>query len=245
MLPKDLTLEQAKKNYIKAANKGIIKVASKMGISTVQSYRGAQIFEAIGIGKEVIDKYFTGTASRIGGIGLDIIAAESLERHRRGFPPITVDGQVLDAGGQYQWRRDGEYHMYNPDTVARLQHAVRIDSFKAFKEYTDARQRRGRPAAARCAGCCKFKKGNADPDRAGRAGQGDRQAIRHRRDELRLDQQGSARESRDRDEPHRRQEQHRRRRRRPERFTPRLPTATWPTASISRRSSRSPAGGSA
>jgi glutamate synthase domain-containing protein 2/glutamate synthase domain-containing protein 3 len=136
ILPKELTLDQAKKNFIKAANKGIIKVASKMGISTVQSYRGAQIFEAIGIGEEVIEKYFAGTASRIGGIDMEIIAAEALERHRRGFPPVKVDGRVLGAGGQYQWRREGEYHMYNPETVARLQHAVRIESFKAFQEYT-------------------------------------------------------------------------------------------------------------
>ena len=136
LLPKDLSLDDAKKNFIKAANKGIIKVASKMGISTVQSYRGAQIFEAIGIGSEVIENYFVGTSSRIGGIGLDMIAEETAQRHRRGFPPIQIDGQVLAAGGQYQWRREGEYHIYNPDTVARLQHAVRIDSFKAFKDYT-------------------------------------------------------------------------------------------------------------
>src|SRR5207245_1334193 len=110
ILPKDMSLEQAKKNYIKAANKGIIKVASKMGISTVQSYRGAQIFEAIGIGEDVINLYFSGTASRIGGIGLETIAAEALERHRRGYPPIRVDAHVLAAGGQYQWRREGEYH---------------------------------------------------------------------------------------------------------------------------------------
>ena len=151
-----MTLEQAKKNYIKAANKGIIKVASKMGISTVQSYRGAQIFEAVGIGNGVIEQYFTGTSSRIGGIDLDIIAAEATERHRRGFPPIAVDGKVLAAGGQYQWRREGEFHMYNPDTVARLQHAVRIDSFKAFKDYT---ARMNDEATRRCTlrGLLKFK----------------------------------------------------------------------------------------
>src|SRR5438270_936889 len=101
ILPRDLSLEQAKKNYIKAANKGIIKVASKMGISTVQSYRGAQIFEAIGISDEVVDRYFTKTASRIKGVGLDVLATEALERHRRGFPPIQVNGQVLDNGGIY------------------------------------------------------------------------------------------------------------------------------------------------
>jgi glutamate synthase domain-containing protein 2 len=136
MLPKDFTLDQAKKNYIKAANKGIIKVASKMGISTVQSYRGAQIFEAVGISKDLVDKYFVGTASRLNGVGLDIIARESLARHHHGFPPIKVNGEVLESGGFYQWRRDGEYHMWNPDTVAKLQQAVRITGLPTFKEYT-------------------------------------------------------------------------------------------------------------
>jgi len=135
-LPKDLTLDQAKKNYIKAANKGIIKVASKMGISTVQSYRGAQIFEAIGLSSDVIKKFFTSTSSRIAGVGLDVIASESLERHRRGFPPIHVDMKVLANGGNYQWRRDGEFHMWNPETVSKMQQAVRINSFAAFKQYT-------------------------------------------------------------------------------------------------------------
>jgi glutamate synthase (NADPH) large chain len=135
MLPEGLALEQAEGNYIKAANKAILKVASKMGISTVQSYRGAQIFEAIGIAKDVIERYFTNTASRIGGVGLEIIATESLLRHRRGYPPISVDGEVLDDGGQYQWRRDGEYHQYNPDTIAKLQHAVRIESKETYREY--------------------------------------------------------------------------------------------------------------
>jgi glutamate synthase domain-containing protein 2/glutamate synthase domain-containing protein 1/glutamate synthase domain-containing protein 3 len=142
ILPSDLTLEAAKKNYIKAANKAILKVASKMGISTVQSYRGAQIFEAIGLSKRLIDKFFTNTASRINGVDLDVISRESLLRHRRGFPPIRVNGEVLDNGGNYQWRRDGEFHMWNPDSIGRMQHAVRvgitspIDGFKAFKDYT-------------------------------------------------------------------------------------------------------------
>jgi glutamate synthase domain-containing protein 2/glutamate synthase domain-containing protein 1/glutamate synthase domain-containing protein 3 len=142
LLPPDLTYETAKKNYIKAANKAILKVASKMGISTVQSYRGAQIFEAIGLGNDVIDRFFTNTPSRIRGIGLDVIARECLARHRHGYPPIRVNGQVLENGGMYQWRRDGEYHMWNPDSIARMQHAVRIgverpiDGLKAFREYT-------------------------------------------------------------------------------------------------------------
>ncbi|WP_428939875.1 glutamate synthase large subunit [Fontivita pretiosa] len=136
LLPRELTLEQAKKNYIKAANKAILKVASKMGISTIQSYRGAQIFEAIGLSEELIDRYFTHTPSRIKGVGIDVIARECLMRHRKGFPPIEVDQDVLSSGGFYQWRRDGEYHMWNPDTVAKLQHAVRIDSFKTFQDFS-------------------------------------------------------------------------------------------------------------
>ncbi len=135
-LPAETTLDQARKNYIKAANKAILKVASKMGISTVQSYRGAQIFEAIGLSKDVIDQYFTNTASRIGGIPLEVIAREALDRHRRGFPQRHVEVDVLPTGGNYQWRRDGEYHMWNPDSLAKLQHAVRIDSFHTFKEFT-------------------------------------------------------------------------------------------------------------
>ena len=162
LLPKDLALKDANKNYIKAANKAILKVASKMGISTVQSYRAAQIFEAIGLSEEVIDKYFTNTASRIKGVGLEIIAAESLERHRKGYPPIAVDGKVLDTGGNYQWRRDGEYHMYNPDSVAKLQHAVRVESFKTFQEYTKLINDEARH---RCTlrGLLQFKKGNSIP----------------------------------------------------------------------------------
>ncbi len=142
LLPENVTLEQATKNFIKAANKAILKVASKMGISTVQSYRGAQIFEAIGLSGRVIEKFFTNTSSRINGVDLDVIARESLMRHRHGYPPIRVNGEVLDNGGNYQWRRDGEYHMWNPESIGKIQHAVRlgitkpIDGFKAFQEYT-------------------------------------------------------------------------------------------------------------
>ncbi len=126
---------KAEANYIKAANKSIIKVASKMGISTVQSYRGAQIFEAVGIAKGVIDRYFTGTASRIQGVSLGVIAREALMRHHRAYPEVEVEGNTLDGGGNYQWRRDGEYHMWNPDTVAKLQQAVRITGYPTWKEY--------------------------------------------------------------------------------------------------------------
>ncbi|HUB24964.1 MAG TPA: glutamate synthase large subunit [Tepidisphaeraceae bacterium] len=134
--PPELTLDAAKKNYIKAANKAILKVASKMGISTVQSYRGAQIFEAIGLGRDLVDRYFTNTPSRIDGVPLEVIATESLQRHHHAYPPRRVNGQVLDNGGQYQWRRDGEYHSWNPDTIAKMQHAVRVSSFETFQQFT-------------------------------------------------------------------------------------------------------------
>src|SRR6266571_4648367 len=127
----------AVKNYIKALNKGVLKVISKMGISTIQSYRAAQIFEAIGLAKDFVDRYFTWTASRIGGIGLDVIAAEALARHHRAYPERPVGEPELDWGGEYQWRRDGEYHLFNPDTVFKLQHATRSKQYAIFKEYTD------------------------------------------------------------------------------------------------------------
>ena len=203
ILPKDLTLEQAQKNYIKAANKGIIKVASKMGISTVQSYRGAQIFEAIGLAPELIDRYFTNTASRIKGVGLDVIAAESLARHRRGYPPIAVEGEVPTAAANISGG-DGEYHAYNPDTVAKLQYSVRIDSFKAFQEYTALVNDESRRRATHLRACSPVQEGHADSNRSGRAGQGNRQAVRHRRHELRVDLQGGPREPGHRHEPHRR-----------------------------------------
>jgi len=133
---KDVAAEAAVEHYLKAANKGVLKVMTKMGISTVQSYRGAQIFEAIGLNHEVIDRYFTWTASRIEGVGLDVIAEECALRHHHAFEVSPALDGDLDPGGQYQWRRRGEFHMYNPDTIAKLQHAVRAGSYKKFKEYS-------------------------------------------------------------------------------------------------------------
>ena len=129
--PKD-----ACKNFVKASVKGVVKVTSKMGISTIQSYRGAQIFEAIGLHPSVIEKYFTGTASRVGGVGLDVIAREAQMRHQHAFPRRQVNGHVLDVGGQYQWRADGEFHLFNPQTVHALQRACRNNDAKAFREYS-------------------------------------------------------------------------------------------------------------
>ncbi|MGQ0792932.1 MAG: glutamate synthase large subunit [Deltaproteobacteria bacterium] len=126
---------EAVKKYIKAVVKGVVKVMSKMGISTVQSYRGAQIFEAVGLNHVFIDKYFTWTPSRIGGVGIDAIAREALERHARAFGERQVDSKTLDVGGKYQWRHEGEYHLFNPQTVHKLQYACRANSYRAFKEY--------------------------------------------------------------------------------------------------------------
>ncbi len=128
--------ETAVANYIVAMNKGILKVMSKMGISTVQSYCGAQIFEAVGLKSDFVDKYFAKTATRVEGIGIDVIAEEVLARHARAYPDREVRVKDLDTGGEYQWRRDGEYHLFNPDTVFKLQHATRSGQWKIYKEYT-------------------------------------------------------------------------------------------------------------
>ena len=133
----DIAYYDAVKGYIKSATKGVIKVMAKMGISTIKSYRGAQIFEAIGIKQEVVDKYFTWTDTRVEGIGLDVIAREALMRHRRAYPDIPVDNRTLDVGGQYQWRQEGEYHLFNPKTIHKLQLATRTNDYEVYKEYAE------------------------------------------------------------------------------------------------------------
>jgi glutamate synthase (NADPH/NADH) large chain/glutamate synthase (ferredoxin) len=122
-VPIPLTPEHAAQNTVKAIGKGLLKTISKMGISTIQSYRGAQIFEAVGLERGLIDRHFTGTASRIGGVGLNVLAQEALQRHARAYP--TPHDELLPVGGVYAWRRDGEHHMWNPETIALVQHAVR------------------------------------------------------------------------------------------------------------------------
>ncbi len=127
---------RAVKNYTKAVEKGVVKIMSKMGISTVQSYRGAQIFEAIGLGSAIVDRYFTGTPSRVGGIGLDILAQEIKTRHEQAFPRRGTNGRHLDDGGQYQWRQGAELHLFNPQTVHKLQYACRTGNYEVFKQYS-------------------------------------------------------------------------------------------------------------
>jgi glutamate synthase (NADPH/NADH) large chain len=134
----NVTVRKASKNYLKAAGKGVLKIMSKMGISTVASYTGAQVFEAIGLSQDLVAEYFTGTTTRLGGVGLDVLAAEVLAHHERAYPnrPTERAHRELDTGGEYQWRREGEYHLFNPDTVFRLQHATRTKRYDIFKQYT-------------------------------------------------------------------------------------------------------------
>ena len=129
---------KAVKHYIKAAGKGVLKVMSKMGVSTVASYTGAQIFEAIGLGRELVDEYFTGTVSRLGGIGLDELAKEVAARHATAHPsrPEERAHRQLELGGEYQWRREGDIHLFNPETVFKLQHATRAGRYDIFQQYT-------------------------------------------------------------------------------------------------------------
>jgi len=138
-LPDGVSPEEAVDRVIKAIGKGLLKILSKMGISTIRSYTGAQIFEAVGVRKDVIDRHFTGTPSRVEGIGLDAIAREALDRHARAYPAAV--SELLPAGGLYAWRRRGEYHGWNPETIATLQHAARgedgADSYRRFATYVN------------------------------------------------------------------------------------------------------------
>ncbi len=135
-LPEATDASAAQKNYIKATNKGLLKIISKMGISTIHSYCGAQIFEAVGLSQELVDKYFTWTASRIGGISTESIENDALRRHQRAYPATEAAANPdLEAGGFYYWRRDGEYHMWNPDTIAKLQYASSANDAKAYEEF--------------------------------------------------------------------------------------------------------------
>ena len=136
LLPQDLPREEAEKRIVTAIGKGLLKTLSKMGISTIQSYCGAQIFEAVGLEPNVIDQFFTGTASRIGGVGLEQLSTEAMERHFRAYP--RTDRELLPVGGVLQWRRDGELHVWNPDSIAKLQHAVEGvngDRHESYEEF--------------------------------------------------------------------------------------------------------------
>ena len=136
-LPEGMNADTALHNYIKAINKGLLKTGSKMGISTLQSYRGAQVFEAIGLNRGLVARYFTGTASRLEGVGLEVLAREAQMKHEHAFRPVGNFEPELRVGGSYQYRVGGEHHLLNPLTISKLQHAVREANPKTFKEYTD------------------------------------------------------------------------------------------------------------
>ncbi len=134
-LPESMSAEQAQQRAVKGIAKGLLKTMSKMGISTISSYCGAQIFEAVGLAPELVERYFTGTPSRIGGIGADVLAREALDRHARAYPGSP--DALLPVSGLYAWRRDGEHHQWNPETIARLQHAVRSGGWEAYEAYAE------------------------------------------------------------------------------------------------------------
>jgi glutamate synthase (NADPH) large chain len=135
LLPPTVDCARAEDLYVQALVKGLRKTIARMGISTIQSYCGAQIFECLGIDKSVIDRFFPNTASRIGGIGIDVIAAEALARHERAFPDIRITPPTLEDRGEYRWRRDGEHHQWNPEVIGALQHAVKSGDESAFRTY--------------------------------------------------------------------------------------------------------------
>src|ERR1044071_3902099 len=139
--------KKADLNFVKAASKGVIKVMSKMGISSLQSYRGAQVFEALGLRQDVIDDYFTGTSSRVGGVGLSVIAQEVLKRHAAAYSGRSANGHTLDTDGLYQWRAEGESHLFTPESIHRLQKSVRTGSYAQYQEYARLINDRSR---ARC-----------------------------------------------------------------------------------------------
>ena len=155
---------KAVKNFIKASGKGVLKVMSKMGVSTVASYTGAQIFEAIGLGRDLVDEYFTGVVSRLGGIGLDEIAREVAARHAHAHPtrPEERAHRKLELGGEYQWRREGEVHLFNPETVFKLQHATRAKRYDIFKQYTSLVDDQSKKLAT-LRGLFSFKDGAREP----------------------------------------------------------------------------------
>ena len=179
----------AVRNYLKALGKGVMKVMSKMGISTVGSYTAAQAFEAVGIDKDVIDEYFTGTPTQLGGIGLDVIAEEVKLRHRRAYPenPTERVHRRLEVGGEYAFRREGELHLFTPEVVFLLQHSTRTGRHEVFRQVL----RRGEPAGPRGRRAARAVRVQEGPAPAGAAGRGrvrrlHRHPVQHRRDELRL-----------------------------------------------------------
>ncbi|MEI6438018.1 MAG: glutamate synthase large subunit [Candidatus Omnitrophota bacterium] len=158
----DPDMYHAQKNYIKSTRKGLFKIISKMGISTIQSYCGAQIFEAVGLGEGLVEKYFTATPSRIGGIEIAMVAEEALRRHAQAYPESGPEEKLLDEGGWYHWRKDGEFHQINPEVIATLQQAVRANDYQLFKKFTKTVNEADRNIP-NIRGLMQFKKGHPVP----------------------------------------------------------------------------------
>lgn len=162
LIEANLTEDQLNYNFIKAVGKGLLKIFSKMGISTLQSYQGAQIFEALGINKEVVDKYFTGTVSRIGGLTLEGIQKEAVIKHRLGFPIVPNTTLKMQTGGVYQWKRRGEFHLFNPESIHLLQLSTRTNNYDTYKKYAKVINDQSKRACT-LRGLLKFKSGNPIP----------------------------------------------------------------------------------
>ncbi len=162
LYPPELLFKDAQKNFLKSCRKGLFKIISKMGISTIQSYCGAQIFEAVGLSSEFIEKYFTATPSRIGGIGIKTVAEEMLRRHDFAYSEISGEDSLLDEGGEYHWRREGEFHQLNPQTIALLQHSVRSKDLNTYKRYAKLVNEQT-IKLANIRGLLRFKKGKSVP----------------------------------------------------------------------------------
>ena len=236
-----MSVDEAEKRVVKGIAKGLLKTISKMGISTIQSYSGAQIFEAVGLEPELIDAHFTGTASRIGGIGLDVLARETLDRHARGYPRTARGPAAGRRHLRVAPRRRAPHVEPGDDRAAPARGAPRRPA-ETYEEYSKlVNEDAARRATLR--GLLQFAaaRGRVAPARRGRAGEGDRQALLDRRDVARLALARGARDAGDRDEPPRRQVEHRRGRRGPGPLHARRRTATR----AARRSSRSPPAASA
>ncbi|GAA4467773.1 glutamate synthase large subunit [Nibrella saemangeumensis] len=162
LLESNYPVEKLYQNYVKAVNGELLKIFSKMGISTLQSYQGAQIFECLGLNKDVIERYFTGTVSRIGGMSLDEIAREVEVRHRAAFPEKPISAQRLEVGGVYQWKQRGERHLFNPDTIHLLQHSTKTNDYQVFRKYSKLIDDQTQNAMT-LRGLLKFKKGTSVP----------------------------------------------------------------------------------
>ena len=214
--PEEVDAYEVVKRYIKSVDKGLLKVMSKMGISTYQSYCGAQIFDAIGLSRGFVQKFFAGTATTIEGVGLPEVAEETVSRHRDAFGDAPVYRTALEVGGEYAYRIRGEAHSWSPQTVSLLQHAVRgnsEDKYRAFAKLLNDQSER----LLTIRGLFRIRTAEEDGTQAraarrSRACGRDRQALRHWRDVLRLDLARGPHDARHRDEPDRRQVEHRRRR---------------------------------